>query len=102
MHKYLFIILVSLFSITTVCAESSTVPSLEFDQEEQVDDMDELFVQTAAEKLPLWKMKLQQWGTVLVAYLLRIKQYSIEQFEKAKVKIYALMYKKNSMVAEKS
>ncbi len=101
MRWYLLILLASVFTVALVRADSDSVPSLEYEQE-YVDDMDELLAQTTAPKIPRWKIILQQWGATLVAYLLRFKEYSVQQYEKAKIHLYALLYTKNNVAVDKS
>lgn len=94
-----------LIMCTTICFAApayvnDTVPLLDCEQEDYMDGMEELLAQTTVSKTPRWQLMLQQWGTTLVAYFLQLKEYTTEQLNKLKLRLYALWYKKNRITVE--
>ena len=104
MRWYLFVLMMSFVAITFVRADTNMVPSLDLDCERDFmhdDDMDALFAHTSVTKVPRWKSALQQWGVSLFTYVMWLKEYSLQQYEKLKIRVVALLYKKNDCAQEK-
>lgn len=103
MRWYLFVGM--LFFFNTVAPMQSMVqevPSLETDQF-SMDDVDDLFMrilQPSTPKIPRWQMILQEWGSLFVVQMVRIKEYANGQYEKMKMIMYAMLYR-NNLVAKK-
>lgn len=99
MRWYLFVSMLFFFS-TVSPMQSVEVPSLETDQI-SMDDVDDLFMrilQPSVPKIPRWQMILQEWGSLFVVQILRIKEYANGQYEKMKMIMYAMLYRNNHVV----
>lgn len=103
MRWYLLIGMIIFFSTAAPMQSASNfVPLLECEQD-PVEDMDDLFMrmsQPTMQKIPRWQMIVQQWGSLLVAHVLRFKEYANDQYEKIKMIMYAMLYR-NNPVAKK-
>lgn len=101
MRWYLLVGLVFFVSVFSMQATIEAVPSLEYDIE-SVEYMDDVLVQMSQickEKPPYWKATLQRWGAIVIVNLLRLREYSYQQYQKMKTALYAMFYHNTNHVA---
>lgn len=83
MRFYWVFVIVSFISVTShkafaACTRDGSIPQIDFDSLEAnallEDDMDAMLADTSVKKIPEWQLVIQEYGSSLVASLLRFKR----------------------------